>query len=178
MKYIVYIAAVVEFVALLYLVLSPWGKEGERTVVRDTLTVTDTIAYYQPIAKDSSVVRYVTRVLPLKKDTNSFHSVNSVDGCVPPCALSDDSGSAAVEIPIIQKKYEGADYRAYVSGYEPQLDSIFVYGKTVTIRETVTLKEKKKHWHIGITGGYGFGLHENAMGAFIGLGLTYSLISF
>lgn len=41
----------------------------------------------------------------------------------------------AVEIPITQKEYEGAEYHAWVSGYEPSLDSIFVFPR----RDVVTI---------------------------------------
>ena len=87
-----------------------------------------------------------------------------------------DSDSAAVEIPITQKRYDGEDYRAYVSGYEPNLDSIFVFPKTTVIHER-SYKPPNK-WHIGITGGYGYGFKSKQAEPYIGIGITYSLISF
>lgn len=71
-----------------------------------------------------------------------------------------------------QKRYEGEGYRAYVSGYMPCLDSIFVYQK----RETVTIKKPPNHWHIGLTGGYGF--TPRGAQPYIAIGITYSLFSF
>ena len=32
---------------------------------RDTVTVIDTVVYREPVAKDSTVVRYVTRTVPV-----------------------------------------------------------------------------------------------------------------
>ena len=90
--------------------------------------------------------------------------------------LSDERDSMAVEIPITQKRYDGDDYRAYVSGYEPNLDSIFVFPKTTVIHER-SYKPPNK-WHIGITGGYGYGFKSKQAEPYIGIGITYSIFSF
>lgn len=84
------------------------------------------------------------------------------------------SDSATIELPIMQSVYESADYKAYVSGVHARLDSIFVY----PLHEVVTIKEKQppKRWHIGITTGYGIG--TKGMQPYVGIGLTYSIISF
>lgn len=155
------------------------GKSSERRVVeRDTVTVVDTVTYAQPVAKDSTVVRYVTTYLPaVKQDTHLSGNYAQKDGeNIPPQGLSDDRDSMAVEIPITQKVYKGEEYRAYVSGYEPHLDSIFVFPKTTMIRERAYKPPNK--WHLGITGGYGYGFKSQQMEPYIGIGITYSIISF
>lgn len=179
--------------------------------VRDTITYVDTIAYYQPVLRDSTVLRYVMRVLPVKgrdslttNKTDTFlaekYAQNNGEnirimrnsGCarqnskefgsalagteIPPQYASVGNDSAAVAIPITQKRYEGNDYRAYVSGYEPRLDSIFVYPKTSVVHER-SYKPPNK-WHIGITGGFGYGLRSNRAEPSIGIGITYSIFSF
>ena len=152
---------------------------------RDTTTYVDTIPYYQPVAKDSAVIRYVTRTLPVKGSDSSTtnksdtflaenYAQNNGEN-IPPLYASVDSDSAAVAIPIVQKRYDGDDYRAYVSGYEPNLDSIFVFPKTTVIHERSKPPNK---WHIGITGGYGYGLKSKQAEPYIGIGITYSIISF
>lgn len=77
-----------------------------------------------------------------------------------------------------QREYRDSLYAAWVSGYEPELDSLhlFIPEKTVTL----TLREKPKHWHIGATAGYGATLHDNtvSLAPYIGVGITYSIISF
>ena len=202
----------------------------------DTTTYVDTIPHYQPVPKDSAVIRYVTITLPVKGSDNitknktdtflaensrsavlRLHSAEHVQaqlcshlhedvaqnngenirimrnsGCArqnsnefgsalagmefPPLYASVDSDSAAVAIPITQKRYENEDYRAYVSGYEPNLDSIFVFPKTTVIHER-SYKPPNK-WHIGITGGYGYGFKSKQAEPYIGIGITYSIISF
>ena len=151
---------------------------GAHETVRDTTVYVDTIPYYNPIPKDSTVIRYVTRYLPVaKKDTNITENYAHNQGKnIPPSVLSDDRDSAAVVIPFTQRRYEGDEYLAYVSGYEPTLDSIFVYPKTTVIRES-TYKPPDR-WHIGITGGYGMSLTGGHAEPYIGVGITYSIISF
>jgi hypothetical protein len=150
---------------------------GAHETVRDTTTYVDTVAYYKPIPKDSAVIRYVTRYLPVAKDTNITENyAHNQRENIPPSVLSDDRDSAAVVIPVTQRRYEGDEYLAYVSGYEPTLDSIFVYPKTTVIRES-TYKPPDR-WHIGITGGYGISLTGGHAEPFIGVGITYSILSF
>jgi hypothetical protein len=151
------------------------GKSG-CVVVRDTTTVRDTVCYTLPAASDSARTKYITRYLPLVKRDTLFAEMNDQDNgdFIPSVQLSDDRDSASVEIPITQKRYDGADYCAYVSGYEASLDSIFVYTRTTTIKERGSKPPDK--WHIGITGGYG--ITPKGLRPYVGIGLTYSLISF
>ena len=60
-----------------------------------------------------------------------------------------------------QKVFKDSTYMAWVSGYQPELDSIEVYPKTVTnyitteVTKTVT-KIKKPKWVISVGGGIGY----------------------
>ena len=158
----------------------------QERIERDTTIYVDTIAYYKPVPKDSIVLKYVTRTLPVSRPntgamqkTDTFLAGNYAQNNgenIPPQELSDERDSVAVEIPITQKRYDGEDYSAYVSGYEPQLDSIFVFPKTIKIRERIYKPPNK--FHIGITGGFGYSIKSKQAEPFIGIGLTYSLISF
>lgn len=127
-------------------------------------TIVDTIRYY-PEIYDSVVVRYVTQTLPIRKDT-TIYNVTYVD------SLSNDS--ASVVIPITQKHYAESTYDAWVSGFQPSLDSIRLYMPTIT--NTKYIKENGKRFSIGITTGYG--LSEHGLSPYIGVGVTYSLLKF
>ena len=78
---------------------------GSNGVVSDTtrVVVYDTIAYYQPIPKDSVVVRYVTEVVRVTDTIIDSVKVGT------DCTLSED---IEVEIPITQKVYEDSTYKA------------------------------------------------------------------
>ena len=61
-----------------------------------------------------------------------------------------DTTFVAVEREI--KRYSGEDYEAQVSGVQPQLDWVKVYGKTVTVTNTV---KDTRRWTFGVTAGPG-----------------------
>lgn len=74
-----------------------------------------------------------------------------------------------VPIRITQKEYLTDDYHAWVSGYNPSLDSIDVFQKTIYITEKV----KARRWGIGITAGYGIGKH--GLSPYVGIGGFYRI---
>lgn len=78
-------------------------------------------------------------------------------------------------LPVEQKIYRDSDYTAYVSGYRPNLDSIFVYPKTTTVTNEVyhTLKEKPRRWGLGVTAGYGFG--KDGLSLAVVVGVSYRI---
>lgn len=128
---------------------------------RDTIVVRDTFVVHEPVASDSVVVRYVTQVLPVVRrdtiiDTLSITTTDSV----------------LVEVPITSKVYEDSTYKAYVSGYLPSLDSIYIYNneRTITIRKQ---RYKHKIFGIGIQAGYGYTIH--GFSPYIGAGISINL---
>lgn len=138
-------------------------------VVRDTVIYNDTIPYYRPIPKDSFIVRYRTDILPVVSKVSKGYDNN--DSLLSQSVEQVGGDSAAVVIPITQKVYEDSTYKAWVSGYEPQLDSIFVYQKTQVINHYI--REKPKHWGIGLQIGYGS--NGKALQPYIGIGVNYNI---
>lgn len=137
--------------------------DGDAIEAADTVTVVDTIPYYRPMPRDSAIVRYETVRLRVT-DTVRVTVSDTVQ-------VAD---SVEVVVPIIQKVYEDSLYRAYVSGYRPQLDSIFVYPRTRYV--TVTRQAKPKRWGIGLQAGYGVGC--GGTGPYVGIGVNYNLYNF
>ena len=179
---------VLAFCVSVFLVLISFHA-GRRTAkpcltVTDTLTVIDTLCYYYPMAKDSVVVRYVTRLLPVvrRREDDSLPLSDSTSVVINAdvgnqlAMLSGESDSIPVEIPITQVRYASSEYEAWVSGYEACLDSIRVYPKTTIVRES--LHKPPNRWHIGISSGYGYGFRCRNPEPYIGIGITYSIISF
>lgn len=64
----------------------------------------------------------------------------------------------------------------YASGINPQVDSVkhFRESKIVTIEKTIPVKVRSK-WGIGIQAGYG--ATENGLTPYVGVGLSYNLLS-
>lgn len=151
------------------------GKQSPSLgVYTDTLTVYDTIPYNKPVPRDSVVIRYITQKLPVsvpetpENVPNSRDSVENFSKTVP-------EDSVSVQIPIEQKTYETDTYRAYVSGYRPTLDSLFI----TQPRQVVQIREKPKRWSIGIQAGYGVTMTQQPQFApYIGIGVSYNLFSF
>lgn len=143
---------------------SDYGRHIGGAVYTDTVTVVDSIPYYYPVPRDSAVVRY-EKVRLMVADTARVTITDTV-------RVAD---SVEVVVPITQRVYSDSLYRAYVSGYRPQLDSIFVYPRTNYI--TTTVKEKPKRWGIGLQAGYGYS-PGNGMSPYFGIGVSYNLYSF
>ena len=143
---------------------------------RDTIRTTfvDTIPYYLPVPKDSTVIKYVTvRVEAVGKEkdfpTTDDHFRDTTQMVTP--------DSAEVVVPITQKVYEDSAYTAYVSGYMASLDSLMLRAP----REVVTIKERKrpKRWSISVQGGYGMTLKGTPQFVpYVGVGVSYNLFSF
>lgn len=137
----------------------------ERTTVVDTCIVYDTVKYFQPVPKDSVVVRYVTATLPTVQHIDTVTVFDSIQ----------------VKIPITQKEYKDSSYHAFVSGYMPSLDSITVYPRTIYINSTTTNKyvPKTKRWGLGVQAGYGAYLNNGVVHAtpYIGIGISYNIFS-
>ena len=133
------------------------GKiKSEKVCDTTKVTVVDSVKKSFPVSVDSFVVRYITKSLPIASDSATKQFV---------------SDSVKVQIPISQKVYEDTLYRAYVSGYEPNLDSITIKQKTTYI--THTIRDKESRFRIGLQAGYG--LTPKGMMPYVGVGLSYRL---
>ena len=136
---------------------------GEK-VERDTVIVRDTVFDYQPAPVDSARVRYVTRFLPVvKNDTiNHFVEVSKM--------IHD---TVAVQVPITSKHYGCKDYDAWVSGYEPSLDSIKVYQRTEYITERVTISKPPNKWELDLIGGLDYNTNRQDFTPYAGGEILY-----
>lgn len=85
-----------------------------------------------------------------------------------PLISSNFPDSVNVQIPITQRVYEDSTYRAYVSGFDARLDSIYIYPQT----KIVTIKEKPKRWHLSVSAGYG--ITPKGFQPYIGLGVSFN----
>lgn len=158
------------------------GQDEGYRVVSDTVLVYDTLRIYPPTLRDSVVVRYVTHRLPISEtQALSVSSTSRMDDRpdVPRDSLKAVSvvDSVEVRIPLVQKVYQGERYRAYVSGYNPVLDSLQLYDRTRVVH--VTERKPMSRLGIGVQLGYGVGLSRRPyLMPYIGVGVSYRLFSF
>lgn len=85
-----------------------------------------------------------------------------------------------IEVPMEQKHYGDSTYDAWVSGYRPSLDSLKLYNTKEII--PVPVYPKPKRWGIGVQVGAGvqYGTIHKQMdvGPYIGVGISYNILSF
>ena len=128
------------------------NKAATEQPIRDTIV--DTIKVVKPIAVDSVVTRYKWVNVERVKDTTIVNEVSEV--------VFD---TVQVRLPIKSKHYTAESYDAWVSGYEPQLDSIKVYQREV--------KTKQSRWSIGLQGG--LGITPKGVQPYVGVGISFRL---
>lgn len=80
-----------------------------------------------------------------------------------------DTVRDTIPIPISQKKYQGKNYTAYVSGFHQSLDSISVTEKIINN----TIIKKRSRWNVGVMAGYG--ITYKGLTPFVGVGVVYNL---
>jgi len=140
-----------------------WTKRPEvvnvEVVTTDTLTVRDTVRIEKPIYIRERVVDTMFVAV------TEFQMIHD---------------TLFMALPREQKEYSDTTYHAWVSGYQPALDSIVVNQLTKYVTTTITMPEKKKRWAIGATAGYGATLDDKrvVLSPYIGIGITYVLFSF
>ena len=125
-----------------------YGRRGSRvsTSVADTICFRDTVRDSIPMPVYETLVLEVPELFPvyITLDGDTIHD------------------SIYIPVPISQKEYQTENYRAWVSGYKPSLDSIWVYPEKIIIRE------KPLRWGIGVIAGYGIG--RNGLSPYVGVG--------
>lgn len=144
------------------------SKPVIESVERDTVVVYDTIPHYYPVPKDSAVVKYVTRYLRRMDTVEQFIAVNNMTD-----HFADTSNMIAVEVPIVSKHYSCKDYDAWVSGYEPSLDSIKVYQRTEYITERVTISKPPNKWELDAMAGIDYDVTSQHYSPYAGGELLY-----
>lgn len=117
-------------------------------IERDTITaIPDTV--YRTVALGEKTVKVVVHDTLFKTDT------------------------VTISLPFVQKQYKDSSYSAWISGYEPSLDSIRVFPKTTIIRESKVVRQKDRRW--GVFGGVGIGVSDRITPC-VGVGIGYRIL--
>lgn len=163
------------------------------TVSEKEVTTVDTIPYYAPMLKTEKATGTYSYTLPVYRFYGAGFGGqprqrgNDSITCEDTTIMSDHYGtgaggeprcssdSATVELPMVHRHYADSTYEAWVSGpIAPRLDSVRVFSpKTIISRQKW---KPPKRWHIGISAGYGYG--PEGFAPYVGVGITYSILSF
>ncbi len=152
-------------------------KPHSSVEVVDTQTTIEEKADTAPQVRDSVVISYEYVSVPIKQPPDLPSAKDSLatgelTESLSVVKISEDS--VAVSIPITQTRYETEDYRAYVSGYNARLDSLFVTSKSTVVRIRDLVKPKR--FSVGLQAGYG--MTPKGFQPYVGLGVSVNLFSF
>lgn len=152
---------------MLGVILSSAFRQCRETGESETIEKTDTL-----IVRDTVIERYPEPVEVSRVDTMLVAVRDTV-------VVRD---TAFVVIGREQRYYESKDYRVWISGYKPHLDSVEVFPQTKyihTTKETIS-RTRAKRWGIGIQAGYGVSIAGGKImpSPYIGVGISYDFIRF
>lgn len=124
----------------------------EKIPQTDTITIIkrDTIT----IIKPQPVIRYRDRII---RDT--LYSIDSIP--------------VFINVPIETKVYADSNYRAVISGYKPELDSIYIFNRNqIQYINKITYKTKRINFSPSI--GFGYGMFNKRIDMYVGFSIGYS----
>ena len=145
------------FIANIYFLSRP---EPEPTVVIERDTVWNDTTIYKPMPAETIDIGktvYLRIPYPIPSGRDTVH--DSID----------------VPIPIIQKRYDDSLYTAWVSGFEPNLDSINLRLPTITETVTKTIVKPAPRLSLGIQAGAGVGVFSRQPDIYLGVGAQWRL---
>ena len=133
----------------------------ESTVVKRDTVWKDTTVYEPQAAETINTGRVVYVRIPTAKPSDAVRDT-----------IHD---SIEVPVPIVQKRYEDSLYTAWVSGFEPTLDSIRLHLSEVQTTITKTIVKKSSLVTVGIQAGGGYGIFNKNPDVYVGLGVQFNL---
>ena len=137
-----------------------WQTVPEPSIVIERDTVWKDSIIREPVPAETintGRVVYLRIPVPGERDTITLH--DSID----------------VPVPIYQKRYEDSLYTAWVSGYEPALDSINLRLPTITETVTKTIIKPSPLITVGLQVGGGYGVFNRKPDIYVGVGAQVNL---
>ena len=153
---IILILAVLLAVAASFLFGGYIGRKSAESALNrpDTVTITKWVAapIPEPVTKPVLPKLYL---LPVH-DTTAVHDTTHT------------TDSVLVEVPIVEKTYEGENYRATVRGFQPELVDMWVKE-----RETTITVPYRKRWSVTVGPQVGIGITPKGLQPYAGAGVTF-----
>lgn len=150
-----------------------WTSEPEiETILKRDTVWRDTTIYEPQAVETINTGRVVYIRVPVKSgggltgDSPRCATAVSQAGTVP---MSRED-SIDVPIPIVQKRYEDSLYTAWVSGFEPNLDSLRLHMPEIQTTVTKTVYEPTPLLTLGVQVGGGYGLIHRQPDIYVGIG--------
>ena len=137
-------------------------RETETTTVIEHDTVWKDTTIYKPMPSktiQTGRVVYIKVPMPSERDTLRDTLRDSIE----------------VPIPIMQKRYDDSLYTAWVSGFEPNLDSIRIHQPEIITTITKTIVKPSPLITVGIQTGGGYGVFNRQFDVYVGFGAQVNL---
>ena len=141
-----------------FIVGQRWPKSCpvEPPIVKvDTLLIRDTIVSYKP--------KFITKV---KTDTVTYLVTKE--------KIVTKHDTMYVVMERDQIRWEDSIAVVYASGIDPQVDSVIHFTQDLIITKEIPVIKKTK-WGIGVHAGYGAG--KDGLSPYVGVGVSYNLLS-
>ena len=154
-------ALVLFLITLAWLLLMPSPQPPEPTIVVKHDTLWRDSIVREPAPKDSTPTGRIVYVRVPYLMTEPADTVHD---------------SIQVPLPIIQKRYDDSLYTAWVSGFQPALDSILLHQREITTTITKTIVKKAPRLSVGLSVGPGVSIDsERHLGIYVGFTANYRL---
>ena len=138
----------------------------------DTLIIRDTNSFTEPPKEPSPDVLIKEIPVPVYVADSS-----AIDSLLNECARLERVGDSLQLVLLrVQRHYSDSTFDAWVSGVDPRLDSIKTYQTNMGITKAIpVIQVKKSRWGLGIQAGYG--ASKDGLSPYIGVGVSYNVLS-
>ena len=151
-----------------------WKNQPVPSVVVERDTVWKDSIIREPVAAETiQTGRVVYIKIPATHGGQSPCADDSLSHTGDSPHVSQDS--IEVPVPIVQKRYDDSLYTAWVSGFEPNLDSIDLRLPTITETITKTIMKPSPRLSIGVQTGAGVGIITRQPDFYLGVGAQWRL---
>ncbi len=129
------------------------------------------------VVKRDTVWKDTTIYEPQAAETINTGRVVYIKVAVPQPQTQQDTVHDSIEVPapIVQKRYDDSLYTAWVSGFEPALDSINIHQREVLTTVTKTVVQPAPRLSVGVQAGAGIGIFSRQPDVYIGVGAQWRL---
>ena len=129
------------------------------------------------VVKMDTVWKDTTIREPVATETIQTERVLYITVAVPQTQAQPDTvhDSIEVPVPIVQKRYDDSLYTAWVSGFEPNLDSIRLHQREILTTVTKTIVKHSPRLSVGVQAGAGVGVFSRQPDVYVGVGIQYRL---
>lgn len=157
--YLLGIAIVVLIGWLLMVAVWQWNRKPKVETVIEHDTIWKDTTIYKPVATESVQTGRTVLVPYILTERDTLRERDTL----------------MVPVEIEQKRYDDSLYTAWVSGYEPALDSICLHQREVVTTITKTITKPSPRISVGIQAGAGYGIFNRKADVYVGVGFQWRI---